>query len=83
MDIGFIRPPSVFPDDFGDTSFPANFSGYVNYGDIVIASSDTQSTGGGGGCSIVGVKICISDALAGYGLLIVAGVLWGIRRRGK
>ena len=45
-----------------------------------VCSSDGDGTGSGG-CSIIGVKMSIEDALAGYGLLIVAIVWLGISRR--
>ncbi len=68
----------------GDDDLTINGTIVDQGGPGVITSEPTPpSGGGGGGCSIVGVKMSISDALAGYGLLIVAGVLWGIRRRGK
>jgi hypothetical protein len=51
--------------------------------DPVCSSNGGDVGTGSGGCSIVGVRLSIEDALAGYGLLIIAGLWLAIRRRGK
>jgi hypothetical protein len=51
--------------------------------DSVCSSNGDDDGTSGGGCSIIGVRLSIEDVLAGYGLLIVAGLWLTIRRRGR